>query len=61
MEQAKSLGAVTGPIGNMSGLTSAVGRLGVNPATAAKFAPAVTDYLGKVGGSSVKSILAGLT
>jgi len=42
MEQAKALGAVTGPIGSMSGLSSSLGKLGVNPATAAKFAPAVT-------------------
>jgi hypothetical protein len=30
VDMAKSLGAVTGPIGNKAGLTSALGRLGMN-------------------------------
>jgi Protein of unknown function VcgC/VcgE (DUF2780) len=56
---AKSLGAVTGPVGNLASLGSALGKLGMSPETAAKFAPAVTDYLGKAGGPSVQKMLAG--
>lgn len=54
---AKSLGAVTGPIGNKAGLGSALGRLGISPDQAAKFVPAVTDFVGKAGGSNVGSLL----
>jgi hypothetical protein len=57
LDMAKSLGAVTGPIGNMTGLNSALGRLGISPATAARFVPAVTDLVSKAGGSSVGSLL----
>ena len=54
---AKSLGAVTAPIGNWSGLTGALSRLGISPTTAAKFVPAVTDYVGKAGGADVANML----
>jgi hypothetical protein len=60
IDMAKSLGAVSGPLGGMSGLTSAMGKLGISPATAAKFVPAVTDYVGKVGGADVGNMLAGV-
>lgn len=60
MDQAKSLGAVTGPLGNLAGLTGALGKLGISPETAAKFVPMVTDYLGKAGGGSVQKLLAGV-
>lgn len=60
LETAKTLGAVAGPLKNLSGLTGALGKLGMNADTAAKFVPAVTDYLGKAGGSSVQSMLAGV-
>ena len=57
LDMAKSLGAVTGPIGNKAGLSSALGRLGISPDKAAKFVPAVTDFVGKTGGSGVSSML----
>lgn len=60
MDQAKALGAVTGPIGNMAGLNSSLGKLGMNAETVSKFTPMVTDYLGKAGGSSVQSMLGSL-
>ncbi|HEY6644960.1 DUF2780 domain-containing protein [Povalibacter sp.] len=60
MEQAKALGAVTGPLKNLAGLNGALGNLGMQPETVAKFAPTVTDYLGKAGGSGVQSMLAGI-
>ena len=53
MDKAKELGAVTGPLKNVAGLHSALGKLGIKSETAAKFVPAVTDYLGKAGGSGV--------
>jgi uncharacterized protein VcgC/VcgE DUF2780 len=60
LDQAKSLGAVVGPIGNLAGLNSALGRLGISPDTAAKFVPAVTDLVSKAGGSSVGNLLSGV-
>ncbi len=60
IDQARSLGAIAGPIGNLAGLNSSLGKLGISPETAAKFTPAVTDYLGKAGGSSVQNALAGM-
>jgi Protein of unknown function VcgC/VcgE (DUF2780) len=60
MAQAKSLGAVTGPIKDMRGLQAALGRLAMSPETQAKFVPAVTDYIGKAGGDSVRKLLAGV-
>ena len=60
MEQAKALGAVAGPLGNLAGLNGALGKLGFSPETASKFVPMVTDYLGKAGGSGMQSMLAGM-
>lgn len=59
LDAAKKLGAVTGPLMNSAGLNSALGRLGIAPETAAKFTPTVLDAVGKVGGDSVRSLLAG--
>lgn len=59
LESAKKLGAVTGPLKNLQGLNGALGKLGMNADTIAKFTPAVTNYLGKLGGPSVESMLAG--
>ena len=60
IEQAKSLGAVTGPLQNLAGLNGALGKLGMNAETVGKFVPMVTDYLGKAGGSSMQKALAGM-
>jgi len=57
LEKAKALGAVAGPLVNSAGLTSALGKLGISPATAAKFIPKVTKYVGKVGGKDVGALL----
>ena len=59
LDAAKKLGAVTGPVKNSAGLNSAYSRLGIAPETAAKFTPTVLDTVGKVGGDSVKNLLAG--
>jgi hypothetical protein len=59
LDAAKKLGAVTGPLGSSAGLNSALSRLGIPPDTAAKFTPTVLDAVGKVGGDSVRNLLAG--
>jgi hypothetical protein len=59
LDAAKKLGAVTGPLGNSAGLNSAFSRLGMAPETAAKFTPTVLDAVEKVGGESVRDLLAG--
>jgi hypothetical protein len=60
MDQAKKLGAVTGPIKDMDGLKAALGRLAMSPDTIDKFVPAVTNLVGKAGGSNVGNLLAGV-
>jgi uncharacterized protein VcgC/VcgE DUF2780 len=59
LESAKKLGAVTGPLKNLQGLNGALGKLGMNADTVAKFTPMVTNYLGKLGGPTVQTMLAG--
>lgn len=59
LESAKKLGAVTGPLTNLQGLNGALGELGMNADTVAKFTPLVTNYLGKLGGPTVQNLLAG--
>ena len=57
MDTAKQLGAVAGPLKNMAGLDGALSKLGMNSETVKKFAPTVTDYVGKIGGDSTKNAL----
>ena len=59
VDSAKKLGAVTGPLKNLQGLNGALGKLGMNAQTVAKFTPLVTNYLGKLGGPTVQTLLAG--
>ena len=59
LDAAKKLGAVTGPVTNAAGLDSAYSRLGIPPERAAKFTPTVLDAVGKIGGDSVRDLLAG--
>ena len=58
MDTAKKLGAYAGPIGDLAGLTSSLGKLGISPQTAAQFIPAVTDFVGKAGGRELGGKLA---
>jgi hypothetical protein len=53
LDKAKSLGAVTGALGNGAGLTGAFSKLGINSETAAKFVPMVTKFVGKTGGKDL--------
>jgi hypothetical protein len=57
LDKAKKLGAVTGPLKDLSGLNSALGRLGIDKETAAKFVPAVKDVVAKLGGDDVGKLL----
>ncbi|MGE0115774.1 MAG: DUF2780 domain-containing protein [Steroidobacteraceae bacterium] len=57
MELARTLGAVAGPLKNIAGLNGALGKLGMSTDTIAKFVPAVTDFMGKAGGSTVTNLL----
>lgn len=58
MELAKTLGAVVGPLKNVAGLNGALGKLGMNADTVAKFVPMVTNFMGKAGGSTVSNLMA---
>ena len=60
VQKAKDLGAVTGPISDVSGLNSAFGKLGISPEAASKVTPAITNYIGKAGGSTVQGLLSGI-
>jgi uncharacterized protein VcgC/VcgE DUF2780 len=60
VQVAKDAGAVTGPITDQVGLNSALNQLGINPGVAGKFIPAVSSYIGKVGGPEVSQIMQGL-
>jgi hypothetical protein len=58
MDAAKRLGAVTGPLRDVSGLNAALGRLGMSAETAEQFVPMVADYLGKLGDQNTQKLLA---
>jgi hypothetical protein len=60
VQKAKDLGAVSGPINDVSGLNSAFGKLGISPEVASKVTPAITNYIGKAGGSTVQGLLSGI-
>jgi hypothetical protein len=60
LDQAKKLGAVTGPLNNSAGLTSALGKLGIDQKTAQKFLPAVTELVSKTGGADAGKLLSGV-
>ena len=60
LDAAKKLGAVTGPLTNLSGLTGALGKLGLDQNTISKFLPAVTDTVSNVGGAEIGNLLKGV-
>jgi hypothetical protein len=57
VDSAKQLGAVTGPLKNMTGLNGALSKLGIPPETVKLFVPTVADYVGKIGGEGAKNML----
>ena len=57
-EAAKDLGAVTGPVGDKTGLQSAFQRLGMESEMVDKFSGLLSDFAGKMRGEPVKNALA---
>ena len=56
VQKAKDLG-VTGPIGDANGLNAAYAKLGINPETASKITPLLTQYVSKAAGPTVGGLL----
>ena len=57
MQSAKDLGAVTGPVGDRSGLTAAFSRLGMGSEMVPKFTQTLSDFVGKAGGQSASNLV----
>lgn len=59
MDQAKGLGAFTGPITDMAGVDAAFEKLGMDKGKVNQFIPEITDFATKNGGQEVGNLLAG--
>jgi hypothetical protein len=59
VQKAKDLGAVTGPVSDMSGLNAAYAKLGINPAIGSQVTSAITGYVSKVN-PTIGSVLSGV-
>src|SRR5690348_1693929 len=57
MQKAKDLGAVTGPVGDRAGLTSAFSRLGMGSDMVPKFTQILSDFVGKAGGQPAGNLV----
>ncbi len=57
MQSAKSLGAVTGPVGDRAGLTAAFSRLGMGADMVPKFTQTLSDFVGKAGGQPASHLV----
>ena len=57
MQTAKGLGAVTGPVGDRAGLTSAFSRLGMGTDMVPKFSQILSDFVGKAGGQPASNLV----
>jgi hypothetical protein len=58
MKSARDLGAVTGPVGDQAGLTSAFSRLGMGADMVPKFTGTVSDFVGNAGGEPARKLAA---
>ena len=58
MKSAKDLGAVTGPVGDRTGLTAAFSRLGMGSDMVPKFTQTLSDFVGQAGGQPARNLLA---
>jgi hypothetical protein len=58
MKTAKDLGAVTGPVGDRTGLTAAFSRLGMGSDMVPKFTKTLSDFVGNAGGQPARNLLA---
>ena len=57
MQTARSLGAVTGPIGDRAGLTAAFSRLGMGSDMVPKFTQILSNFVGKAGGQPASNLV----
>jgi hypothetical protein len=57
LDKAKSLGAVNGPLNDVGGLNSALGKLGISQDTASKFLSALPGVVSKTGGEDAGKLL----
>jgi hypothetical protein len=57
LDKAKSLGAVNGPLKDLNGLTSALGKLGINKDTASKFLSELPGIVSKTGSEDAGKLL----
>ena len=57
MKSARDLGAVTGPIKDQAGLTSAFSRLGMGSDMVPKFTQILSDFVGKAGGQPASNLV----
>jgi hypothetical protein len=57
MQSARDLGAVTGPVGDRAGLTSAFSRLGMGSDKVPKFSQILSDFVGKAGGQPASNLV----
>jgi hypothetical protein len=57
MQTARSLGAVTGPVGDRAGLTTAFSRLGMGSDMVPKFTHMLSDFVGKAGGPPASNLV----
>ena len=58
MKASRDLGAVTGPLGDATGLTTAFSRLGMGPDMVPKFTQILSDFVGKAGGQPARNLVA---
>src|SRR5262245_28366518 len=57
MKSARELGAVTGPINDRAGLTSAFSRLGMGSDMVPKLTQILSDFVGKAGGQPASNLV----
>lgn len=57
LDKAKSLGAVNGPLKDLSGLNGALGKLGIKPDTASKFLSELPGIVSKTAGEDAGKLL----
>jgi len=60
LKAAADAGGITGPIGDLAGLSGQLSKLGISTDQVTRMVPALTDAVGKSAGSDVGSALAGV-
>ncbi len=57
VDKARSMGLLDLPLNSAEGLTSALGKVGMDPETVQRFLPAAVDAIGAVGGEPIRQML----